>query len=89
MSDRVMSPVAAEKHARRIIRDRYRLARLGKPVDSPAVLADRLLALAEATAKAYPVAPSNVYREHVHYTFSQRFLELCASYPVPVKAGPR
>lgn len=87
MSDRVMSPTAAAAHARRTIRTRYKALRLGKRVDPPKVLADRLITYAEATSLAFPVEPSNAYREHVEAAFSTRFLALSATNPVAVRRG--
>jgi hypothetical protein len=89
MSDRVMSPIAAEKHALRLIRERYKKVRRGERVDPPAIVAERLITFSLATARKFPVEPSVVYEERVRDLYARRFLELCASYPVPVKAGPR
>lgn len=85
MSERTMSPTAAQAHAKRIVRSRYKSIRLGKRVESPRILAVRLAGYAEATSKAFPVEPSKAYREYVEATFHERFIELCRTTPVAVR----
>lgn len=77
-----MSPTAAQAHARRIVRRRYRALRLGKRVESPAIVADRLVSYLSATAEAFPVDPSPAYRAYVENAFADRFFELCQHSPV-------
>lgn len=89
MSDRTMSPTAAQAHARRIVRRRYKAIREGKRVDSPHILADRLTEYAKATAAAYPVEPSRAYAEYVQASFHEKFIELCRTAPLSEKAGAR
>ena len=86
---RTRSPTAAEAHARRIVRNRYKSIRLGKRVDSPQILAGRLVAYAEDTAVAYPVEPSRAYAEWVQTNFHEKFVELCRTAPLAEKAGAR
>lgn len=83
MTERVKAPEAARVRARLVIRKRYKALGDGKRVDSPAILADRLVAYATETAKAYPVEPpSPAYREWVESHFHERFIELCKLAPV-------
>lgn len=83
MAERTMSPTATQAHAKRIMRSRYKALRLGKRVDSPAILAGRLVAYATETAKAYPVdPPSPAYREYIESHFHERFIELCKLAPI-------
>lgn len=84
-----MSPTAAQAQARRLIRTRFKSLRLGVPVESPRVVADRLVTYAQATAKAFPVEPNDAYRQYVQNAFSDRYLELCKVAPIPAKAGVR
>ena len=82
---RTMSPTAAQAHARKAIRRRFKLLREGKRVDSPHILAGRLVAYAEDTAVAFPVEPSKAYRQYVEAAFHERFIELCRTTPVAVR----
>lgn len=85
MTERTMSPSAAQAHAKRAIRSRYKAIRLGKRVESPQILAVRLAGYAEATSKAFPVEPSKAYREYVETTFHERYIELCRTTPLAVR----
>lgn len=69
----------------KLTRERFKAAREGRPYDPPAVHADRLLALLTPAAESDPAPASWAYREYVHAHFSDRFLELCSRYPVPVR----
>lgn len=89
MSERTMSPTAAQAHARRIVRRRYKAIREGKRVDSPHILAGRLTEYAKATAAAYPVEPSRAYAEWVQTNFHEKFVELCRVSPVAAEVGRR
>lgn len=75
-NERTMSPTAAQAHAKRIVRRRFKMLRENKRVDSPAVLASRLTEYARATAEAHPVEPSKAYAEWVHANFHEKFMEL-------------
>jgi hypothetical protein len=79
------SPAVASKRARRVVRERYAAIRRDKPADSPADLADKLVAILTPAAQSDPAPNSPAYREYVTFAFSDRFLELCAKYPVPAR----
>lgn len=66
-------------------RARFKAMREGKPFDSPATHADNLMRLLEPVATSDPAPSSWAYREYVHASFSDRFLELCAKYPAPAR----
>jgi len=65
----------------RASRARLKASRQGKPVESPAAHADRLVALLQPAAASDPAPPSPAYRQWVEASFSDRFLELCGKYP--------
>jgi hypothetical protein len=79
------SPAVASKRANQAVRSRYKSLRLNEEVESPAALADRLIGILTPAAERDPGPASWAYREYVHAHFSNRFLELCARYPVPVR----
>lgn len=82
MSARAMSPTAVQVHTRKIARARFKALRLNHRVDSPAIVADRLVTYLAATAEAFSVDPSPAYRAYVENAFADRFFELCQQSPV-------
>jgi len=76
---------SAQADTRKAIRTRYKSLRLNEQVESPAALADRLIGILTPAAESDPAPSSWAYREYVHAHFSDRFLELCSRYPVPVR----
>jgi hypothetical protein len=81
-----MSPTAVQVHTRKIARARFKALRLNRRVDSPAIVADRLVTYLSATAEAFPVDPSPAYRAYVEAQFSDRFFELCKMTPARWRA---
>jgi hypothetical protein len=53
-------------------------------VDSPQVLAGRLVDLIERASKDDPGEWSEAYTEHVINRFADRYVELCRVAPIPV-----
>lgn len=89
MSDWKLSPTAANSRARKAVRNRMKLLRLGKPnaVDSQHVFADRLVSLLKAASHDNPGEWSPAYAEHVIHRFSDRYVELARVAPIPTKVA--
>ena len=80
MSEFRLSPTAANNRARKAMRTRMRLLRLGeRPVDSQRVFADRIVSLLQAAAGDNPGEWSDAYSEHVLTRYSDRYAELARS----------
>lgn len=89
MTERAMSPTAAQAHARRTIRRRYKMLREGKRVDSPKILADRLVVLLKDAAQDDPGAWSEEWAEYVLSHAGEQYLRFCKVAPLPAIAGAR
>ena len=87
MTDRAMSPTAAQAHARRIVRSRYKAVRQGKRVDSPHILADRLVSLLQDAANDNPGPWSEEWAEYVLSHAGEQYLRFCKVAPIPTKVG--
>jgi hypothetical protein len=85
MTDRRLSPTAANAQARRATRTRFKLLRLGKRADPAAVFAGRIAGLLEAAAYDNPGEWSDSYTEFVINRFADRYVELCRVAPIPTK----
>lgn len=79
------SPAVASKRATQAGKARFKAMRQGKPFDPPAAHADKLVAILAPAAESDPAPASWAYREYVHASFSDKFLELCAKYPAPAR----
>lgn len=88
MTDRRLSPTAAQSYARRAVRQRMRALRLDPrhvskvKVDSHHVFAGRLVALLTAASHDNPGVWSEAYSEHVLAQFSDQYLRLCEVAPL-------
>ena len=84
MTERRMSPTAANSRARKAMRNRMRLLRLGetKAIDSPHVFAGRIASLLTAASHDNPGEWSEAYSEHVINRFADRYVELCRVAPL-------
>lgn len=87
MTNRTKSPTAAKTRARIVIRQRMKAVREGKRVDSPHILASRLVSLIETASADNPGEWSDSYCEWVINQFADRYVELCRVVPIPVKAA--
>lgn len=77
-----MSPAAAQAHARRAIRSRYKAIRLGKRVEDPKILASRLVVLLEDAAQDNPGPWSEEWADYVLSNAGQRYTQLCKVAPI-------
>lgn len=89
MTERRMSTAAANARTRVVIRRRYKSLRLGKRVDSPRILAGRLVALLEDAAQDNPGPWSEEWAEYVLSHAGEQYLKFCKVAPIPEKAGAR
>lgn len=91
MTERRLSPTAANSRARKAARTRMRLLRVGetKALDSQHVFAGRIVSLLEAASHDHPGEWSPAYCEFVMSRFADRYVELSRVAPLPVKAGAR
>ena len=91
MTERRMSPTAASSRARKAMKARMKLLRLGetKAVDSQHVFAGRIVSLLQAASHDHPGEWSEAYAEHVINRFADRYVELCRIAPLIQKAGVR
>ena len=80
-----VSPSRAHNTALKQVRLRLKAQREGKPVESPAEMADHLVAIFGPACDANPAPDSAAYRSHVETRFADRFFELCSKYPAPVR----
>jgi hypothetical protein len=80
-----VSPSRAHNSALKQVRARLKAQREGKQVESPAEMADHLVALLQPACDAHPAPDSPAYRSHVETRFADRFFELCSKYPAPVR----
>lgn len=76
-----VSPSRAHNTALRQVRARLKAQREGKQVESPAEMADHLIAIMRPACDANPAPDSAAYRSHVELRFAARFSELCVKYP--------
>ena len=96
MTERRLSPTAANATARKAMRNRMKILRQdSRPVqeirgiDSPEVFAGRIAALLKAASGDNPGEWSEAYTEHVMNRFADRYVELARVAPLPAKAGVR
>lgn len=91
MTERRLSPTAANTRAKKAVRTRMKLLRLGefKAVDSQHVFAGRIVSLLEMASHDNPGEWSEAYTEHVINRFADRYVELSRVAPVPARAGAR
>lgn len=91
MTERRMSPAAANSRAKKAMKTRMKLMRLGetKALDSQHVFAGRIVSLLEMASHDNPGEWSPAYTEHVINRFSDRYVELARVAPIPAKAGAR
>lgn len=82
-----MSPTAAQAHAKRIVRSRFKAIRLGKRVEDPKILAGRLVVLLDAAAQGNPGPWSEEWAEYVLSHAGQRYLDLCKVAPIPQRVA--
>ena len=84
MTERRLSPTAANSRAKKAMRNRMRLLRLGetKAIDSQRVFAGRLVSLLEAASHDHPGEWSPAYTEHVVNRFADRYIELDRVAPI-------
>jgi hypothetical protein len=82
MTERTMSPTAAQAHAKRIVRSRFKAIRLGKRVESPHILAGRLIVLLEDAARDNPGPWSAEWAEYVLHHAGQQYERLCEVAPI-------
>ena len=87
MTNRIMSPTAAQAHAKRIVRSRYKAIRLGKRVEDPKILADRIAALLKDAAQDNPGPWNEEWADYVLSRAGQRYTQLCKVAPIREKAG--
>ena len=89
MTDRRLSPTAANSRAKKAMRTRMRLLRLGetKALDSQEVFAGRIVSLLEAASSDNPGEWSEAYTAWVMDNFADRYVELSRVAPLPAKAG--
>lgn len=91
MTDRRLSPTAANTRARKAYRNRMKLLRLGdtKALDSQKVFAGRIVSLLEAASSDHPGEWSPSYTEWVVNNFADRYVELSRVAPLHEMAGTR
>ena len=84
MTERRLSPTAANSQARKAMKTRMRLLRLGevKAIDSQHVFAGRLVSLLQMASSDHPGEWSPAYTEHVINRFADRYVELCRVAPI-------
>lgn len=89
MTDRRLSPTAANSRAKKAMRTRMRLLRLGetKALDTQAVFAGRIVSLLEMASHDNPGDWSPAYAEHIINRFADRYVELARV--APLKVGAR
>jgi hypothetical protein len=66
-------------------RARLKASRQGKPVESPADHAYRLVALLKPAAASDPAPPSVAYRRYIEQRAFDTFMDLCAKAPVKAR----
>ena len=76
MTERRLSPTAANAQAKKAAKNRFKLIRLGQRADSPQVFAGRIASLLEAASGDNPGEWSTAYTEHVINRFTDRYVEL-------------
>jgi hypothetical protein len=69
----------------RLTRQRFKAAREGKQVESPAAHASKLVAILTPAAQSDPAPASRAYAQYVTDAFSNRLLSLCGAYPVKAR----
>jgi hypothetical protein len=95
MTDRRLSPTAANSRVKAAMRNRFKILRKDpRPVaqikvDSQRVFAGRIVSLLEAAASDHPGEWSTSYAEWVVDNFADRYVELSRVAPIPEKAGAR
>lgn len=88
MSERRLSPTAANAQVRKATKVRLKILRLDpRPVnaikvDSSHVFAGRIVSLLEAASHDHPGEWSPAYAEHVINRFADRYVELCRVAPI-------
>lgn len=89
MTERHLSPTAANASAKKAARNRFKIIRQdSRPVheirgiDSPHVFAGRIAALLKAASSDHPGEWSPAYTEHVINRFADRYVELCRVAPL-------
>lgn len=84
MTERHLSPTAAKSRAKKAVRTRMKLLRLGETnaMDSQHVFAGRIVSLLEMASHDHPGEWSEAYTEHVINRFSDRYVELCRIAPL-------
>lgn len=84
MTERRLSPTAANSRARKAVRARMKLLRLGQTnaLDSQHVFAGRIVSLLEAASADHPGEWSPAYTEHVINRFADRYVELARVAPL-------
>lgn len=88
MTERRMSPTAANARVRRAIRDRFKILRTDSRsvqeirVDSPLLFAGRIASLLKDASADNPGEWSEAYCEFVINRFADRYVELCRVAPI-------
>ena len=83
MAEFRLSPTAANNRAKKAMRTRMRLLRLGeRPVDSQRVFAGRIVSLLQAASHDNPGDWSESYTDWVLNQYSDRYAELARVAPV-------
>ena len=89
MTERRLSPTAANSRAKKAVRNRMKILREDKRpvreirgIDSQHVFAGRIVSLLEQASHDHPGEWSPAYTEHVINRFADRYVELCRVAPI-------